>query len=69
MEKTNTTKILEIIQRMSPRFDAIPVYDICDEAEQAGINTNETVMILGKLSLHGEIFYPRHGLIKLVTKR
>jgi len=44
------------------QMDAVPILDIKDDL---GVSTEEISEIAKKLSLKGDIYFPRHGLIRL----
>ena len=67
-DKAITEKVLKIIQKLAMKFDAIPVYDILDEAGFDGIPDTEAKKAIDNLMKEGEIFKPRYGFVRLVRQ-
>ena len=40
--------------------------EVLQKAEESGIPRDKAMQIISKLREHGDVFYPRHGLVKLV---
>ncbi|AIG97334.1 MULTISPECIES: minichromosome maintenance protein MCM [Archaeoglobus] len=59
-------KIIEQLEEEHER--GVPEELILEEAEKEGIDRTKAKEILSKLKLHGEVYTPKHGHYKLVSK-
>jgi replicative DNA helicase Mcm len=63
------TTVLRIIKEgLGTGADAVPIEQIIEEAAQKGINAEKVAEALGELESKGEIYKPRHNLIKTTNK-
>lgn len=61
--------IKKIIENLEPSYEkGVPEEEILTEAEREGIERSRAKEILSKLKQHGEVYTPRHGHYRLVTK-
>lgn len=61
--------IKKIIENLEPNYEkGVPEEEILMEAEREGIERSRAKEILSKLKQHGEVYTPRHGHYRLVTK-
>jgi len=61
--------IKKIIEELEPKFDyGVPESEILSRAEGEGIDRDRAKEILSKLKQFGELYTPRYGFYKLVTK-
>lgn len=61
--------IKKIIEKLEPSYEkGVPEEEILAEAEREGIEKDRAKEILSKLKQHGEIYTPKYGHYKLVTK-
>ncbi|WP_456329153.1 minichromosome maintenance protein MCM [Archaeoglobus sp.] len=70
--KTQRDRIMimkKIIDELEKDYEkGVPEELILEEAEKEGINRMKAKEILSKLKLHGEVYTPKHGHYKLVSK-
>lgn len=57
-------KILQIIKEKSSELDELPLELVYEEAKASGIEKEKTSEIIRKLEKKGEIYRPRHNLVK-----
>lgn len=61
--------IKKIIENLEPSYEkGVPEEEILAEAEREGIERSRAKEILSKLKQHGEVYTPRYGHYRLVTK-
>lgn len=61
--------IKKIIENLEPDYEkGVPEEEILAEAEREGIDRSRAKEILSKLKQHGEVYTPRYGHYRLVTK-
>jgi replicative DNA helicase Mcm len=65
---TNMKKILGIVQNKAREMDAVPVQDVLTEAEAEGISKDKARDLIAKLEKNGELYRPRHDLLKPTQK-
>jgi len=70
--KTQRDRIIvmkKIIDDLEKDYEkGVPEEVILEEAEKEGIDRTKAKEILSKLKLHGEVYTPKHGHYKLVSK-
>ncbi len=68
---TNLKKILRIIKDKSSEIDdgMVPIEDVIGESKTEGIDSDKVREILTKLEKAGDIYRPRHGVVKPTSKR
>ncbi|MFH1586295.1 MAG: LAGLIDADG family homing endonuclease [Candidatus Diapherotrites archaeon] len=68
---TNLKKILRMIRSKSTEIDdgMVPIEDIVEESKTEGIDSEKVREILSKLEKSGDIYRPRHGVVKPTAKQ
>jgi len=65
---TNMRKILSILREKAVEQDMVPLQDVLNEAESAGINKERARDLIAKLEKNGELYSPRHNFLKPTPK-
>jgi len=61
--------IKEVIKELAEKFgENIPITDIIEEARNRGVNEETSEEIIQKMKREGEIFEPKHGIIRRLPK-
>ena len=61
-------KVLRIIKEKSLELDEVTIEDILKEAEAQGVERDKARDYLDELHKKGDIYYPRHNIVKPATK-
>ena len=61
---THMRKILSILREKATEQDLVPLQDVLNEAEGAGINKERARDLIIKLEKNGELYRPRHNFLK-----
>jgi len=65
---TNMRKILSIVREKAGEQDLVPLQEVLNEAEGAGINKDRARDLIAKLEKNGELYRPRHNFLKPTQK-
>ena len=65
---TNMRKILNILREKAQDQDMVPLQDVLNEAESAGIGKERAKDLISKLEKNGELYRPRHNFLKPTQK-
>ncbi|MBN2067331.1 MAG: ATP-binding protein [Candidatus Diapherotrites archaeon] len=65
---TNMKRIIDIVKAKAREMDAVPVQDVLAEAETEGISKEKARDLISKLEKKGELYRPRHDLLKPTQK-
>jgi len=65
---TNMRKILAIVRENAKEQDMVPLQEVLNEAEGAGINKERARDLIAKLEKNGELYRPRHNFLKPTQK-
>jgi len=65
---TNMRKILSILREKAGEQDLVPLQEVLNEAEGAGINKEKARDLISKLEKNGELYRPRHNFLKPTQK-
>ncbi|MCX8158193.1 MAG: minichromosome maintenance protein MCM [Candidatus Diapherotrites archaeon] len=66
-EIENIKQVLRIIKEKSALFDLVSIDDVIQEAKNVGIDEEKVRDILTKLKNEGEIYFPKHGFVRITS--
>ena len=67
-ERERVIEIMDLVKNLASQYDAVEVSLIVEEAKTLGIDESKTRKIVDELMRNGDIYFPKHGFVKLVTR-
>ncbi len=67
-EREKIIQVMDIVKELSSQYDAVEVEMIIQEAKGVNIEEGKTRRIIDELMRNGEIYFPKHGFVKVVTR-
>jgi replicative DNA helicase Mcm len=67
-EREKIIQVMDIIKELSSQYDAVEVEMIVQEAKGQNIEEGKTRRVIDELMRNGEIYFPKHGFVKVVTR-
>jgi replicative DNA helicase Mcm len=67
-ERERIIQIMDIIKELSSQFEAVEMEMVVQEAKGVNIEEGKTRRIIDELMRNGEIYFPKHGFVRLVTR-
>jgi replicative DNA helicase Mcm len=67
-EREKIIEILEIIKNLATQYDVVEVSLVIEESKTMGIDESKTRKIIDELMRNGDIYFPKHGFVKPVTR-
>jgi replicative DNA helicase Mcm len=67
-ERERVIRVMDIIKELSAQYDAVEIEMVIQEAKGVNIEESKTRRIIDELIRNGEIYFPKHGFVKTITR-
>jgi replicative DNA helicase Mcm len=67
-DREKIIQVMDIVKELSSQYEAVETEMVVQEAKGVNIEESKTRRIIDELMRTGEIYFPKHGFVKIVTR-